>query len=208
MADYMPYMNAYGRLSKILDKIKTAATPERFTQDYLATKLGFPGGSPKPFISLAKRLKLLGTDGTPSELYKRFRNPKQSKAAMAEAIRNGYSALFERNEYANNLDKVGLKGLMVEITGLEEGNSTLKSICGTFEALKEYADFEARINGHEDEDRSRDDEGVNESADSDGMEDLRLNLSYTINLVLPKTDDIAVFNAIFKSLKANLLRKP
>jgi len=34
-----------------------------------------------------------------------------------------------------------------------------------------------------------------------------LNLSYTINLVLPKTDDAAVFNAIFKSLRENLLRK-
>lgn len=34
-----------------------------------------------------------------------------------------------------------------------------------------------------------------------------LNLSYTINLVLPKTDDPAVFNAIFKSLRDNLLRK-
>jgi hypothetical protein len=33
-----------------------------------------------------------------------------------------------------------------------------------------------------------------------------LNLSYTINLNLPPTSDIAVFNAIFKSLKENLLR--
>ena len=38
-------------------------------------------------------------------------------------------------------------------------------------------------------------------------ENLRLGLSYTINLVLPKTDDPAVFNAIFRSLRENLLRK-
>jgi hypothetical protein len=31
--------------------------------------------------------------------------------------------------------------------------------------------------------------------------ELDLNLSYTINLVLPKTDDPAVFNAIFRSLR-------
>ena len=37
--------------------------------------------------------------------------------------------------------------------------------------------------------------------------DIGLNLSYTINLVLPKTDDVAVFNAIFKSLRENLLKK-
>ena len=32
-----------------------------------------------------------------------------------------------------------------------------------------------------------------------------MNLSYTINLNLPATSDIAVFNAIFKSLKENVL---
>ncbi len=36
-------------------------------------------------------------------------------------------------------------------------------------------------------------------------ENVRLNLGYTINLNLPETTDIEVFNAIFKSLRANLL---
>ena len=34
---------------------------------------------------------------------------------------------------------------------------------------------------------------------------LGMNLSYTINLNLPATSDIAVFNSIFKSLRENLL---
>jgi hypothetical protein len=33
-----------------------------------------------------------------------------------------------------------------------------------------------------------------------------LGLSYTINLNLPATSDITVFNAIFKSLKEHLLK--
>ena len=37
--------------------------------------------------------------------------------------------------------------------------------------------------------------------------ELGLNLSYTIYLNLPKTDDISVFNAIFKSLKENFFRR-
>ena len=44
---------------------------------------------------------------------------------------------------------------------------------------------------------------VNPPAQASG---LGLNLSYTINLNLPATSDIAVFNAIFKSLKENLLK--
>ena len=34
----------------------------------------------------------------------------------------------------------------------------------------------------------------------------KLGLSYTINLNLPATTEIEVFNAIFKSLRENLLR--
>ena len=36
-------------------------------------------------------------------------------------------------------------------------------------------------------------------------ERVKLGLNYTINLVLPKTDDPAIYDAIFKSLKHNLL---
>jgi hypothetical protein len=49
--------------------------------------------------------------------------------------------------------------------------------------------------------------GTKSEVSEESRDDLRLNLAYTINLVLPKTDDVAVFNAIFKSLRENLLRK-
>ena len=54
MAEYPPFMNAYGNISKILAKIKDAKTPDRFTQDFLGTGLGFTGGSepaPIPWTS-------------------------------------------------------------------------------------------------------------------------------------------------------------
>ena len=41
----------------------------------------------------------------------------------------------------------------------------------------------------------------------DSRNPVKFGLSYQINLVLPKTDDIAVFNAIFKSLKDHLLKE-
>src|SRR5690349_7509766 len=107
-------MNAHGNIPKILDKIKEAKTPPKFTQDFLGTKLGFTGGSAMPFIPLAKRLGLLASDGTPTELYNRFRNPTQSGGAMADAIRRGYPALFSRNEYAHTLDRHKLEGLVKE----------------------------------------------------------------------------------------------
>jgi len=204
MPEYPPFMNAYGSVSKILEKIKHAQTPERFTHDFLETTLGFKSSSARAFVSLAKRIGLLASDGTPTDLYKSFRNPGQSGAAMAKAVRKGYSQLFERNETAHKLGKKDLEGLLVEITGLQKNNSTIRSIVGTFEALRLFAKFgeEEKLTEELKEEEKQEvhrEEGVGE--------ELKFNLAYTINLVLPKTDDVAVFNAIFKSLKENLLRK-
>ena len=63
MADYPPFMNSSGLVTKILNKIKDAKTPDRFTQDYLASTLGFASGSAKPFIPVLKRLGFLSSDG-------------------------------------------------------------------------------------------------------------------------------------------------
>lgn len=211
-AEYPPFMNGYGTTTKILAKIKEAQTPDRFTQDFLSTKLGFPGGTAKPFIPLAKRIGFLESDGKPTDLYKGFRNHSHSKTAMAAAIRKGYAQFYERNEYAHDLDKKKLEGLVVEITGLEAGHATTRAIVGTFEALKAFADFNKPYSQGTDTpdtkplpERAR---ALSESEGSNGDSgEVKLNLAYTINLVLPKTDDVAVFNAIFKSLRENLLNK-
>jgi Family of unknown function (DUF5343) len=130
---------------------------------------------------------------------------------MAAALRKGYAQIYERNEYAHDLDKKKLDGLVVELTGLEQGHATVRAIVGTFEALKGFADFnKPDLKPSEDlKDRLERKPAINSKPElnDDTNEDLRINLAYTINLVLPKTDDVAVFNAIFKSLRENLLRK-
>lgn len=208
MADYPPFMNAYGSIPKILEKIKEAKTPDRFTQDFLSTVIGFSGGSSKAFIPFAKRIGLLASDGTPTNIYRRFRDAAESKSAMAEAMRKGYATIFQKNEYANKLPKEKLEGLVIQATGLEKGAPTVRSICGSFDALRAYADFDGLVsapagtpNGNgEIETVSSQDEPIAQASK------LKMNLSYTINLNLPKSDDIAVFNAIFRSLKENLLK--
>jgi hypothetical protein len=219
MADYPPFMNAYGLIPKILGKIKEAKTPTHFTQDFLADTLGFPGGSAKAFIPFAKRLGLVGTDGTPTELYGRFRNANHSRGAMAQAIRMGYADLYERNENAHALDSKGLEGLVVQATGLDAGSATLRSIVKSFENLKALGDFGASPptppppGGGKSQEGTKKAEKTHEHDAGDSSNprhqasDLGLNLSYTINLVLPKTDDVAVFSAIFKALRENLLKQ-
>jgi len=210
MAETLPYMNSTGLVSKILDKIREARTPERFSQDFLGTVLGFSSGSARPFISLAKRLTLINSDGTPSPLYSKFRgSEEESRAAMAQAIRVGYAPLYKRNEFAHRMDKKKLEGLIREITGMEEGNSVLRAITGTFEALKMYADFDNEVDLGGKNDLAGEGDGGSDGGGAGGggldNDQTPLRFGYTININLPDTNDITVFNAIFKSLKDHLL---
>jgi hypothetical protein len=207
MAENPPYLHAYGNITKALKKIQEAASPARFTQDFLATKLGLKGGSPKPLIPFLKRTGFLGSDGIPTELYKRFRNPTERGKAAAEALKKGYSSLYEVNEYVHDANDKDLRGVIVQATGLDAESTIVKSIIGSFKALKEFASFEGE--GQEDEIEEQEIQTLpTETTDKATPAILKkgLGISYTINLNLPATSDIAVFDAIFKSLKEHLLK--
>jgi Family of unknown function (DUF5343) len=209
----LPYVTAYGNITKALQRIQAAATPPRFTQDFLATKLNLKGGSARPVIPFLKRTGFLASDGTPTTLYKRFRNSSQRGAAAAEAVRRGYARLYEVNEYAHDLTDEELRGLIVQVTGLEESSSTFKAIVGSFTAIKAFADFavpEEPEPPAPEEPAPAPEDGTPpapaEPAATGAAHGRGINLGYTINLHLPATSDVAVFNAIFKSLREHLLR--
>ena len=69
MAETVPYVQAYGNITKALERIRQAQTPPRFTQDFLETKLNLSGGSARPVIPFLKRTGFLASDGTPTDLY-------------------------------------------------------------------------------------------------------------------------------------------
>jgi len=208
LSDNLPYMVSPGMIPKILGKITEARRPERFTQDYLETKLGFSGGSSRPIIPLLKRIGLLTSDGVPTKLYDQFRNPDSQGRAMAEALRTGYKELFDRNEYAQDLTKDKLLAMIIEMTGVEKDNRAAQAIVATFFALKEFADFETPVmltpieTPPKVEERGRPEP---EERHQHSGKNFGLNVAYTINLNLPETTNPDVFNAIFRSLKEHLL---
>jgi hypothetical protein len=213
MADKPPYVTGYGGITKALNKIQEAATPPRFTQDFLATKLGLQGGSSKPIIPFLKRTGFLGSDGVPTDLYKRFRNPSQRGNAATEALKKGYTSLYEINEYVHDATDKDLKGVVVQATGLEADSAAARSIVGSFKALKAFAtfggadaereDIDGEDNGKE-KDKDESEKDLNKAVTS--AHGRSFGLSYTINLNLPATSDIAVFDAIFRSIKEHLLK--
>lgn len=209
--EFPPYVNATGILNSVFKKIVEATPPPRFTQDFLTTKLGFKKGSANSIIPFFKRIGFLGSDGIPTELYNRFRNSSKQGHALAEGMRQGYQDLYSRNEYWHNLNKGELSGLIIEATGTSPNSSTLKAILQTIDVLKQYAKFDSPDASYEQPEGKKASHDTNEEAvitqPKKSKDELGINLSYTINLNLPETSDITVFDAIFKSLRENLLKK-
>lgn len=212
----LPYLASPGNISKALAGIQTAATPDRVSQDFVKTVLRIPGGSGDQIATFLKRIGFSGGDGRPTERYKKFRNPVTAGIAMSDAIREAYKELFNRNEYAHKLSDDKLKGLIVEVTGSSSDARNVALTLSTIKNLLEYADFEAQVS--EIDPVMRKTEVRTEAPETTSQNyphaqqsvpipasALGLNIGYTINLNLPATTDIEVFNAIFKSLKENLL---
>ncbi len=199
MAEYPPYVNAYGKIKVLFKKVSEASVPPKFSQDFLSTALGLSSSSDRALIPLLKRLGFLDAGNVPTQDYKDYRDPTLSKAVMANRIRESYREIFQANEYAYRVDKKELTALVKRVTGVKEGDPIITVVVGTFMALRELADFEAELPKR-----------PAAKAEEVGKEVLlakvsKLGLSYTIILNLPATSDIEVFNAIFKSLKENLL---
>ena len=209
MADKLPYLASPGSLTKAFEKIKAAATPDRVTYDFVSTVIGIKGGTGRSLIPFLKRAGFVKSEGSPSDLYNQFRNGSSSKKAAAAAFRTAYKTLFSRNEYAYKLSDDELKGVIVEITGDSMDSRVTQLIFATIKAFKAFCDFEGKYT----EKKEKEDVAVEparvevgKGPDSSGAADLGIRLGYTINLNLPATDDIKVFDAIFRSLKEHLLK--
>src|ERR1700731_2059302 len=139
----LPYLASPGSIKTALERIRDAATPDRVTQDFITTKLQIKGGTGLAVLPYLKKIGFVGTDGAPTDLYKRFRNSATAGAAVAQAIRTGYRELTQLNEYFYELDDRKLQDLIIQVTGAELKSSVVKLTFSTLKALRAFADFEA-----------------------------------------------------------------
>ncbi|MBZ2189397.1 DUF5343 domain-containing protein [Alcanivorax sp. JB21] len=208
----LPYVTAPGNVTKALNGIAAAATPDRISQDFVKEILKIPSGSGNQMAAYLKKIGMAGTDGTPTAIYKKYRNPATRGEAAAAMLRHGYAELYRRNEYVHELTETKLKGLIIEVTGQEHDSATVTYTASCIKNIKAFADFSSpgvKVGAGDNNDA----ETMRGQVSTVGHAPLPpsqnqgvgLNLGYTINLNLPATSDISVFNAIFKSLKENLL---
>lgn len=127
-----------------------------------------------------------------------------------QALRAGFPEIFKRSEYAHSVDEGKLRDIILEITGLKASDPVAIAIKSTFNVVKSFIPNGMDPNSAE-EDASSDEimaaplqpvpATAGRSRTASG-----LGLTYNINVVLPETSDLRVLNAIFRSLKENLLQ--
>lgn len=209
----LPYVTAVGNVPKALNAIISAATPESVSGNFVKTMLKISGGSGDQMTSFLKKIGFANPDGSPSEIYKKFRNEATRGRAAAESLKIGYAPLYKRNEFLHELSDKDLKGLILEETGAASDSNVPGLILSCIKAIKQFAKFDENVEEDVEESQASLFPEVRTGSERShvphvwpkGEGGVGLSVGYNINLNLPATTDIAVFNAIFKSLKEHLL---
>jgi Family of unknown function (DUF5343) len=207
MPEYPAYVNAYNSIPKLFSGIKSAAVPPKVSQNFLESVLDLRSSSHRALIPLLKKLGFIDQANVPTQAYKDFREESLSGSVMAQRIRDAYPSLFAANEYAWKLNKADLQSKLRSITGAAENDPYIPAVTNTFLELSKLATWDAVMPTSKKEPPLLD-ENTEEGGTAPRRQLMKgLGLSYTINLNLPATTEIEVFNAIFKSLRDNLLRQ-
>lgn len=211
------YLVTTKNLDTFLNALKTAKAPDRITNRFLQN-LEFSSSNDRLFIGLLKSLGFIDDSGVPTKRYFDFLDQTQSARILAEAIREAYSDLFAINVRANELSAEEVKNKFRTLTQGQNSDNVLGLMAKTFKALADLADWSspAQINimpSFEEVSTSGEIDTGKHSPTKLGDEQhrestgrIRLKeLHYNIQIVLPETRDVAVFDAIFESLKRHLL---
>ncbi len=205
MADSYPYIVSNNKIEPILSKVRSAAKPERFSTREALAKWGFTASNDRAMVGVLKDLGFLTDSGAPTDYYDRLRDPNDWRYVLGERMRELYSELFAIDTAIHSAPEHEIKGAISRVTGKDD--ESVKRYYATFKTLASLAKFEPRPGrpvspAAEKPNAEEPTERPIVPAHSDGRR--RSEFHYNFQIHLPATTDIAVYNAIFKSLKDNL----
>src|SRR4051812_6099838 len=121
------YLTTSKNLEGMLNAIKTAQAPPKFTQAFLEG-LGFKSSSDRLMIGVLKELGFLTASGEPTERYFQYLDQTRSDEVLAEAIQEAYSDLYQLNRQAHQLPRNDLKNKLKTITRGQLSESVLDKV--------------------------------------------------------------------------------
>lgn len=202
------YLQTTKNLESFFNSILNAQAPSKFTNKFLE-QLEFKSTNDRLYIGILKMLGLIDSNGIPQEIYFHFLDQTQSKNILAEAIKNAYSDLFNINLKANEMSASEVKNKLKTLTQGSKTDNILGLMANTFIALCKYADFtSSNLVPYQKQDNYSQEEfqeNPNKYTQELISKKISTEMHYNIQIHLPETRDISVYDAIFKSLKEHLL---
>ena len=204
------YMTSVKNLGAIFQKIVEGAAPDKFTIAHLKG-LGFSSSNDFGVLALLKDLNFLTGDGTPTSRYLAYRDRTQSRRVLGEALREAYGDLFLINEHLSEKDRTAVEGKFKQVHNVTDRVAAEQA--KTFFALMQLADVTPNNSAPavaSAEKTIKEPESASLPAAAIAPADVAPRVSlgglrYNIEIHLPATKDVEVYNAIFKSLKEHLL---
>ncbi len=207
MAVPTSYLTTTKNTAAIFDAIQRAGVPERFTFEFLK-QLGFPSSADRPMIPVLKSIGFLSDSSAPTERYRQFKDKSIAKAVLAQGIRDGYADVFAIETQAYGKSTAEISGVFARLS--DKGEAVTSKMATTFKALCGLADFNVSAITQAppvpklEETPPAATHGSSPARQNDDARSV-LALRHDIHVHLPLSTDVAVYDAIFKSLKANLL---
>jgi hypothetical protein len=204
----MALTNAYvlptNRISDIFKQIRDGQAPDRFTNQLLKD-WGFKSTNDRAFIPLLKALGFLTADGKPTQRYNDYRDHSRSKQVMAQALRDAYGDIFLIKETPSASDKGSVEGKFKSFHNASDNVAGLMT--KTFFGLLSLADLGAKPNAKESKETEKQ-EVKNLEPEGPIRPEYRFSgLHYNIQIHLPATKEVEVYNSIFKSLREHLINE-
>ncbi len=202
----MALANAYvlpiNRISELFQRIKDGQAPERFTIQLLKD-WGFKSTNDRAFIPLLKAVGFLTADGKPTSRYLEYRDHSKSKQVLGQSIREAYSDLFLIKDPPTTSDRISIQGKFKSFHNTSD--NVADQMTKTFLALLPLADLSSKnaiatVSAHEVPAQAEAPKADNRTVPIHAH-----GLHYNIQIHLPATKDVEVYNSIFKSLKEHLL---
>ena len=213
MAVTTSYLSSTKNLESIFNSIIGARAPERFTTRFLED-LGYKSSSDRLIIGILKSLGLIDENGVPKQRYYDFLDQSQSKSIIATGIQEAYTDLFNIKKDAQNMSNDDVKNKLKTLTQGQKGDRAIELMSMTFRALCNYADWSKSNKSHKKVD-SHIAESINNTDKTDALlfsdnetyakQNDKINLHYNIQIHLPETANMAVYDAIFQSMKKHLI---
>lgn len=202
------YLITTKNLEAFLNALKTAKAPERVNAKFL-TALDFTSSNDRLLIGVLKTLGFIDDSGVPTKRYFDFLDQSRSAAVLAEGIREAYSDLFSVNTRAQELAVDEVKNKLRTLTQGQNSENVLGLMAKTFKSLADLADWKGTALAAQPEEKKEEppkppEEPERQAQQKSTRASLR-ELHYNIQIVLPETRDISVFDAIFESLNKHLL---